>query len=173
LLRALPRVAREFPQVTLDVVGHGPALARLVRLAGDLQIDSRVTFHGAMTHEDLLALLRQEDVFCLPTVENESVRQTVIEALACGLPVVVTCMPFLVGQKCAVLLKDNTPEEVADAVASCLREPVRYRMMSIEARRAVQGYSLERWRDIIRERLEQSWGPLRSVPVRVLAETHV
>jgi glycosyltransferase involved in cell wall biosynthesis len=173
LLRALPRLAREFPQVTLDVVGHGPALARLVRLARKLQVDSRVTFHGAMTHEGVLALLRHKDVFCLPTVENDSVRQAVIEAMACGLPVVATRMPFLVGQKCAVLLKDNTPEAVAYAVASCLREPERYQMMSIEARRAVQGYSLEHWRDIIRERLEQAWGPLRSVPVRVLAETHV
>ena len=132
-----------------------------------------MTFHGAMTHEDVLALLRQEDVFCLPTVENESVRQTVIEALACGLPVVAARMPFLVGQKCAVLLKDNTPEALAYAVASCLREPERYRMMSIEARRTVQGYSLERWREIIRERLEQAWGPLQSVPVPVPAETHL
>jgi glycosyltransferase involved in cell wall biosynthesis len=173
LLRALPRLAREFPQVTLDVVGHGPALARLVRLAAELQVDSRVTFHGAMTHEGVLALLRQEDVFCLPTVENESVRQTVIEALACGLPVIVTRMPFLVGQKCAVLLKDNTPDAVACAVASCLREPELYHMMSIEALRAVEGYSLERWRVIIRERLEYAWGPLQSMPVRVPAEARV
>ena len=173
VLRALPRLALEFPQVKLDVVGHGPALARLIRLAGELQVDTRVTFHGAMTHEDVLALLRQEDVFCLPTVENESVRQTVIEALACGLPVVAARMPFLVGQKCAVLLNDNTPEALTYAVASCLREPERYRMMSIEARRTVQGYSLERWREIIRERLEQAWGPLQSVPVPVPAETRV
>jgi glycosyltransferase involved in cell wall biosynthesis len=166
LLRALPHLAREFPRVTLDVVGHGPALARLVRLARELQIDGRVTFHGAMTHEGVLALLRQQDLFCLPTVENDSVRQAVIEALACGLPVIVTRMPFLVGQKCAVLLKDNTPEAVAYAVAHCLRDPERYHMMSIEARRAVQGYTIECWRDIIRERLEQAWGPLKSVPVR-------
>jgi glycosyltransferase involved in cell wall biosynthesis len=173
VLRALPRLARDFPQVTLDVVGHGPALASVMRLAGELQVDSRVTFQGAMSHEDVLALLRQNDVFCLPTVENESVRQTVIEALACGLPVVAAHMPFLVGKKCAVLLKDNTPEALACAVASCLREPKRYRMMSIEAQRAVQGYSLERWREIIRERLEQAWGPLQSVPVRVPAENRV
>ena len=48
LLRALPRLARKFPRVTLDVVGHGPALARLVRLARELHVDSRVTFHGAI-----------------------------------------------------------------------------------------------------------------------------
>jgi hypothetical protein len=38
--------------------------------------------------------------------------------------------------------------------------------------RKARQYSLERWREIIRERLEHAWGPLQSVPVRDLAEIH-
>ena len=170
MLLALPRLARAFPDVTLDVVGHGSALPKLMRLARELAVDGRVTFHGAMSHANVLALLRRVDVFCLPTVETESARQTVIEALGSGLPVVAAPMSFLAGQTCGVLLSDNTPEAVAEAVAFCLSEPERYRLMSIEARRVAQGYSLERWRAIIRARLEQAWGPLKRVETRLPAE---
>jgi glycosyltransferase involved in cell wall biosynthesis len=170
LLLALPRLARDFPKLTLDVVGHGAQLPALMRLAHALQVDDRVTFHGAMSHEDVLALLRKGDVFCLPTAENESVRQAVIEALASGLPVVAPPMSFLAGQNCGVLLRENTPEAVAEAVAFCLAEPERYRLMSIEARRVAQGYSLERWRAIVRARLERAWGKLKKVEARLPAE---
>ena len=56
-----------------------------------MNLGDRVTFHGAATHERALELLRQADLFsCLPTAETESFRQAVHEALACGLPVVMT-----------------------------------------------------------------------------------
>lgn len=170
VLRALPRLAQEFPRVTLDVVGHGPALSRLRQLAGELKVADRVTFHGAGTHERVLELLRQADLFCLPTVETESVRQAVHEALACGLPVVTTRLPILVGKGCGIILRDNTPEALAEAVAACLRDPERYRNMSVEARRTAQGYSLERWRETIRVALEEAWGPLQSAPARAQVE---
>ncbi len=141
-----------------------------MRLARALEVDGRVTFHGAMSHEEVLALLHRGDVFCLPTDENESARQCVIEALACGLPVVAAPMHFLAGQNCAMRLRENTPEAVADAVASCLSEPERTRLMSIAARRLAQGHSLERWRAIIRARLEQAWGTLKTERVRLPAE---
>jgi len=170
VIHALPHIARAFPDVALDVVGHGPALSTLRRLARERQVDGRVTFHGAMTHEGVLALLRRNDLFCLPVVENESSRQAVIEALACGLPVVSTRLACLDGQRCAVVLKDISPEALAESVASCLGDPERYRMMSMEARRVAHAFTLERWRDIIRERLEQAWGPLQSAAVRVPAD---
>jgi glycosyltransferase involved in cell wall biosynthesis len=173
VLRALPRLVQEFPSATLDVVGHGGSLERLARLSTELCVADRVTFHEAMTHERVLALLRQADVFCLPAVENESVRQTVIEALACGLPVITRPMPFLVDRRCAVLLTRESPEALAEAVASLLRAPDNYRTMSAEARRTARAYSLERWREIVRESLEQAWGPLQSAPAAIPADAHV
>jgi glycosyltransferase involved in cell wall biosynthesis len=136
----------------------------------------RVTLHGSMSHERLLELLRQADLFCLPADETEGFRQAVHEALACGLPVVATqgsIGPMLMGQGCGVILQESTPEAFATAVSDCLSDYARYRAMSLAALRKARRYSLERWREIIRERLEQAWGPLQSVSVRVPAETRV
>jgi hypothetical protein len=56
-----------------------------------------------------------------------------------------------------------TPEAVAGAVAMCLRDPERYRAMSMAALDTARAHTLERWREIVRERLERAWGPLQSV----------
>lgn len=163
VLRALPGLAREFPQVTLDVVGNGAAFSKLERLVKDLHLLGRVTFHGAMTHERVLELLRQADLFCLPTVETESLRQAVHEALACGLPVVTTpTSSTWMAEGCGVLLQSRTPEALADGIRACLCDPARYRRMSIEALRMAERYSLERWRDTVRAALEEAWGPLQA-----------
>jgi glycosyltransferase involved in cell wall biosynthesis len=163
VLRALPGLAHEFPHVTLDVVGHGVDFSNLGRLADDLNVGDRVTFHGAATHERVLELLRQAHLFCLPTVENESLRQSVHEALACGLPVVTT--PSSIGRMmngCGVTLTSRTSDALADAVTACLRDPDGYRQMSIDALRAAERYSLERWCDTVRAALAHAWGPLQS-----------
>lgn len=172
VLRALPRLIREFPHVTLDVIGHGRALPGLKELVTALHVADRVTFHGAATHERVLELLRQADLFCLPAVETESVRQVVHEALACGLPVVTTrlsVLPTPVAGRCGMILPGTTAEALAEAVIACLSDPERYRSMSVEALRTAQAYSLERWREAIRSALQEAWGPLRSTPL----EAHV
>jgi glycosyltransferase involved in cell wall biosynthesis len=166
VLRALPLLAREFPDVALDVVGDLPALPKIKHVAPDLGVLDCVTFHGSPSRERVVELLRGADLLCcLPAAETESFRQALHEALACGLPVVTTRIeiaPMLMRKGCATVLKEKTPEALAAAVAGCLSDPARYRSMSAEALRTAQAYSLERWRDTVRSALEKAWGPLQS-----------
>jgi glycosyltransferase involved in cell wall biosynthesis len=169
LLRALPLLAHEFRGLTLDVVGNGAALSKLRQLAGDLRLVDRVTFHGSVSHERVLELLGQADLFCLPADETEAFRQAVLEALACGIPVVTTrwsVAPTLIGQGCGIILQERTPQAFAAAVKACLSDPARYRAMSTQALRTARGHSIERWRELIRLALEEAWGPLQSKPIR-------
>jgi glycosyltransferase involved in cell wall biosynthesis len=166
VLHALPALTREFPHITLDVVGHGADLSNLERLATELHLLDRVTFHGAATHERVLELLRQADVFCLPTIETESLRQSVHEALACGLPVVTTSTSLdEMIDGCGVILQSLTRDALANGVKSCLRDPAAYQRMSAQALRSARNYSLERWCDTIGEAVKDAWGPLQSEPV--------
>jgi len=165
VLMAMHRLAQEFPHMTLDVVGHGPGLSNIKQMTVELGLAARVTLHGAATHERVLELLRLADLFCLPTAETDSVRQAVLEALACGLPVVtapVSSLPMLTGHDCGIMLEGRTPEALAGAVRICLTDPERYSLMSMNAVRTAKAYTLERWRDTIRAALEQAWGPLQS-----------
>ncbi len=81
--------------------------------------DLPVTWLGVMPHAELAAHLRQADIFILPSLED-GLALTVVEALACGLPVITTpntgaselIQPGINGE--VVPIRD--PQAIADAV---------------------------------------------------------
>lgn len=165
VIEALPALAARFPDVHFDVVGNGSALPRFRALAEARSVADRVTFHGKLDHDGVLGVLRQADVFCFPTWSSEGFPKAVLEALACGLPVVTTDVSVLgqlVGAGGGVVIGAPTAEEVVRAVTACVESTERYRAMSEAGVRTARAYSLERWRDTIGEALTRGWGPLRS-----------
>ena len=170
LIESLPSLAECYPNVEVDVVGDGEALPRFRQRAEELGVGRKVHFHGNVDHEHVMRLLDRADLFCLPTWSSEGFPKAVLEALACGLPVLTTrvsVLPQLIGAGCGVLLDAPTPEEVARAVRSCLEDEDRYAAMSHVAVRTARAFSLERWRDTIGEMLTNAWGPLRSEAANV------
>jgi glycosyltransferase involved in cell wall biosynthesis len=160
LIEALARTRASYPGATLDVVGGGQAIGELEALAATLGLAEAVRFHGNVGHDRVLELLRGADLFCQPS-ESEGFPKSVLEALACGLPVVVTnvsVLPTLVGSGCGVLLDERTPESVAQAIVACLGDPARYAGMSAKAAATARDYSLERWASAIGTRLRAAWG---------------
>lgn len=164
VIESLPLVLKTIPGATLDVIGDGGALLKFKQLAVTQRVDRRVTFHGKVDHAQVIHLLQQADLFCYPTA-SEGFPKAVLEALACGLPVVTTCvsvLPKLIGTGCGLLIEKATPEAVAQAVFDCLSDAERYRAMSAQALETANQYSLERWRDTVGDFLQAAWGPLRS-----------
>jgi glycosyltransferase involved in cell wall biosynthesis len=165
VLASLPLIAQHFPGITLDVIGDGTALPQFRDQAAALGVSERVRFHGKVSHEALLEILQHVDLFCYPTTASEGFPKVVLEALACGLPVVTTpvsVLPQLMKNGCGVLIHGPDPAVLADAVRTCLEDDERYRGMSLSAVSVAAGFSLERWRDFIGDRLRAAWGPLHA-----------
>lgn len=75
----------------LLVVGDGPERATLEALARELGIEQRTTFVGAVAHTDVPLWLNRLDIYVAPSrLDSESFGVAVVEASACGLPVVVS-----------------------------------------------------------------------------------
>jgi len=73
----------------LVLVGEGPEAPRLHAMAGP-----DVVFAGSLSQPDLVAHYHAADVFCLPSVSvAEAFGIVLLEAMACGLPLVTTALP--------------------------------------------------------------------------------
>lgn len=89
LLRALADLTAKRADWHLDIVGDGPARAEYERLADELGVANRVTFHGLLPKSRVAEFMRQADVFVLPSVW-ENLPCVLIEAMASGLPILST-----------------------------------------------------------------------------------
>lgn len=93
LLRAFVGVQLRVPDACLVVIGDGPCRARNQSLATELGV--RAEFLGVLPPEAVKAEMDRASVFCLPslTIENgesEGMPISILEALACGVPVVTS-----------------------------------------------------------------------------------
>jgi glycosyltransferase involved in cell wall biosynthesis len=87
LLKGFAEAVPDLPRVDLLVVGDGPLRGELENLAVELRIADRVKFLGIRT--DIPDLMRAADVFALTSL-SEAASLTLLEAMASGLPTVVT-----------------------------------------------------------------------------------
>lgn len=94
VLDGISAAARMLPRLRLHCCfGTAPLLLRVQeRIAGDPQLRERVQLLGRVPHEQVEQLMRAADMFVLGS-HREGSGYSLIEALACGLPPVVTDIP--------------------------------------------------------------------------------
>lgn len=90
LLRAFSSLVREHNHVFLLIVGEGPLDSDLRRLVIRHDLQNHVEFAGFLSGRPLLAAYLASDIFVLPTKGHEGWGVVVQEAMAAGLPVVVS-----------------------------------------------------------------------------------
>jgi L-malate glycosyltransferase len=141
LLRGFAHVARRIDDVDLVLAGEGPLRHDLESLAATLGITARVRFLGV--RRDIPALLRGSDVFALTSV-SEAASLTVLEAMAGGLPIVLTAVggnPELVRHdQEGLLVPRGDARAVGDALESMLTDETRARRLGENAARRVRDH---------------------------------
>ena len=96
------------------------------------ELASSVVFTGGVSNEELRALYHLADLFVYPTLAD-SLPLVVLEAMACGLPVVSTTVggiPFAVRPEAGVLVPPGDVTAVSMAVNDLLADPSRRRAMA-------------------------------------------
>jgi len=103
-------------------VGDGRERRSLEVFVNTLELEDRVTFMGAVAHEKLPLLLNAMDVFVLPAISMEGFSNSMLEAMACGIPVVTT--PIGAGAEVikdgiGVVVETKNSQKLADAILKC------------------------------------------------------
>lgn len=128
---------------TLDIVGGGPLREELEQLAKRLGLADRVRLRGEQPKEEVARLMRESDVFVLPSI-HETFGCVLIEAMASGLPIVATTvggLPEVIREDEGRLVEPRDPDALARAIEQTLTtETLRSRMERIEAVSERYGY---------------------------------
>ncbi|HBE18542.1 MAG TPA: glycoside hydrolase [Cyanobacteria bacterium UBA11149] len=122
-LRSLNRT-----KVHLLVVGDGELREEIRSKISILGIGKQVTMLGSLASGELSKLMRVCQGFVL-TSAYEGLPVVVLEALACGLPIVTTrCgeTPNLLSANSGVVCQESTPSAIAAAISLVLENPDRY-----------------------------------------------
>ena len=122
LLRAYRQMLNQHPQLSsttkLAIVGDGPKADELTALVAELNLAENVWLTGA--RNDVADLLPQFDVFVLPSLA-EGISNTVLEAMACGLPVIASAVggnvELVEDGKTGSLFASENGQELAEIMA--------------------------------------------------------
>lgn len=130
------------------IVGQGPQRDDLASLAGRLAISHRVRFIPAVPYSSVPGLLRSMDILVLPSLPTthwvEQFGRVLIEAMACGTPIVASRsgeIPEVLGGG-GLLMNPGDDEGLVQALESLLGDPVRRASLGATGReRALRHFS--------------------------------
>lgn len=124
-IRALAILRRTFPACRMSIAGTGPELERLRRIASEYGVASAVTFLGRVERAAIAALYQSADVALNPS-RVDNMPNSILEALASGVPVVSTNVggvPDMVEhERTALLVPPQDPQSMAESVARLLND---------------------------------------------------
>jgi glycosyltransferase involved in cell wall biosynthesis len=132
LIEAMPQVLAEEPRARLIIAGHGPLAEELAASVVRLNLDKAVEFVGKVPNARLPDILRRARLAVLPfrAAEDgdiEGLGLVTIEALGCGLPVIVGDVPavhdVIEHGLNGWIVPAGPPATLAEAILRLLRQP--------------------------------------------------
>ena len=159
LIRAMPLVRARIKEARLVIVGDGPDRDTLTALAQS--VDAGATFVGRVDDEALPAYMQASDIVCSPALGGESFGIVLLEAMACGTPVVASriegYVEMLGDGDAAVLVPPRDPDALAAALAALLGDESHRRALSAQGASKAREYD---W-PAVAARLERVYESLR------------
>jgi glycosyltransferase involved in cell wall biosynthesis len=172
-LRAFARVRDQFPLARLSVAGGGPERESLASLASALGVAEAVDFTGPLDRDQVADLCRSADVLVNPSLADNS-PNSVLEALACGLPVVSTRVggvPYIVRDGVSALLVNPRDDAaMAGAVMRVLRDENLASSLRAGGTAAVQQHTWEHVRPRLVDLYERAIRSRVGAPTRAAPE---
>ncbi len=123
LLEAFKDVVKQTP-ATLEIMGSGPMRQRLEDQAKRDGLEGSVKFAGWMSQTDCAHVMAEADVFVLPSL-YECGGAVVLEAMACGLPVIATNWggpADYLDASCGILIDPVSPGEFVRKLTEAMLE---------------------------------------------------
>lgn len=168
-LRAFAQVAERFPEARLSLIGDGPLLDDTRRLCAELNLAERVTFHGALPHQEVCAIVSRAGYYLQSSKtaadgDEEGFPSAIQEALAAGCVVACTthagASHFLDHRTTALLNCEGDYRAMAENLldlgeVSGLRETISQNARRLAVESFDQMISIKRFEDFVRKTISE------------------
>ncbi|HYY27401.1 MAG TPA: glycosyltransferase [Chthoniobacterales bacterium] len=145
-LRAFAGFLNVFPNARFEIAGEGPLRAELETLVHELSVENSVRFMGFLSQTELRQLYERAHVFLHPSEmppdsNQEGIPNSMLEAMATGLPVVATHhggIPEAVKDEVnGLLVSERDVSGLTNALLTIARDPDRWKSLGKSAAQTV------------------------------------
>lgn len=156
IIKAFSFIYRTEPKAKLWIVGSGEAsyIGELKKMFTEYGVDSAVTFFGEVSEQKKYELMARAKLLLHASVK-EGWGLVVLEAARVGTPAIVYNVNGLkdvvINGKTGVVLRSNSPIEMAHEALTLLRDAERYRTYQENGKKRIRGL---RWADVTRQSLQ-------------------
>lgn len=126
LVRAFSKLKE--PNTHLLMIGEGELKSEIEAEIHALNLSDKVTLLGGMKTTEVADFMKIAEFLILTSV-YEGLPMVVLEALACGIPLVTTKAgetPILISQETGVIIQERTPQAIADTLGAALKKPEQF-----------------------------------------------
>lgn len=146
LIRAMKIIRQKNADARLMLVGNGEEREKLEKLVKELILEEYVRFIGKVQNEEVPEYMAASDIFILPSL-SEGFPVTVLEAMASGLPIIVTrvrgLQEIIKDGENGFLVEPKNPEQIAEKVLMLLEDDELRERISKNNKEQAEGYSWE------------------------------
>lgn len=126
LLKAIPQVIARYPKTLFLIVGDGEERTQLEEMTHELGIKPNLVFAGSVAHQAVIEYFYSCDFFVLPS-NYEGRAIVLIEALACGKPVISTdisgARETIIDGETGYIVPPDDPKALAQKIIYLLEHP--------------------------------------------------
>ena len=136
LVKSVPLVLKDASEAKFVIAGKGSEEATLKKLAESLGISDSIRFVGFIPNDEIPQYLASADIYVCTSLSDSGLATSTKEAMACGLPVVITDIEvnkeWIEDGKNGFLVPTKDPESLAEKIITLLRnEEIRMRFRKI------------------------------------------
>ena len=153
IIRSIPIILDQIPEMEVQIVGEGEYMDELMRLARDLGIEEHVRFTGHVPHEAIPHMISEADVGVVSMLTDLMLPTKLLEYVAMTKPVVVTAQPTMkeyFDDDSALFYKPDDEHDLARCILELYSQPSKARSMAL---RALALYEKYRWQNTKHEYL--------------------